>query len=74
MKRRTGRIQLPFERIVELADKVAASGDARFDLAGLALSRKSACYRCKDGTVTVSLIWAGENSLRVSYTVRGVRP
>ena len=73
MRRKTGRIPFEFERISTLAADLVASGDVLIDVGGMELSRKSACYRRKDGSLTICLIWKGAGSLRVTYTLRGVR-
>ncbi|HOT82290.1 MAG TPA: hypothetical protein PLQ12_03190, partial [Candidatus Defluviicoccus seviourii] len=65
MRRKVGRLRVPFEKISEIAAAAVADGEIVFDVSAMDLSRKSACYRRKNGSLTVCLIWVGKGSTRV---------
>jgi hypothetical protein len=68
MKHRTGRVAVAFEELQRFA---AEEGEVLFS--GMELTRKSSVTRCRNGSLTVCLIYKGADGLRGTQTMRGVR-
>ena len=75
-KRRIGRLNVEFEKIEEFASKLERDDPSLFRvLADWELTRHSAVYRCKDGSLTICLVWHGkEPKATMTRTIRGVWP
>lgn len=67
-KRKTGRVDVAFENIEKFAAVVRAPV---FD--AFALTSRSSVWRCKDGSLTVSLRFKGEDGVTGTQTIRNVR-
>lgn len=69
---RTGRVKVDFDVIERFAAAWVADGGYHPKGDGWHLSRKSCLHRRKDGTYTLTLIWAAPNC-QIINTVRGLR-
>jgi hypothetical protein len=68
MKHRTGRVAVAFEELARFAEAERSPLFADMDL-----SRKSSVTRCKNGSLTVCLMFTRADGLRGTQTMRGVR-
>jgi hypothetical protein len=69
MKHRVGRVPVAFEELQRFA---AAAGSHRL-LTRMELTKKSSVTRCKNGLLTICLIYQGPDGSRGTHTIRGVK-
>ena len=71
-RRKIGRLNVKFDIIEQLASEIA--GDVLFLRPEIdwRLTKHSAIYACKDGSLTVCLVWHAPGTT-VTRTVRGIR-
>ncbi|WP_209335461.1 hypothetical protein [Tianweitania sediminis] len=74
-RRKVGRVKIAFEKLEQIAaDRIEQHPLFRMS-DGWTLSRKSSVTRCKDGSLTLSLIWkANGGKSQLMETIRGIRP
>lgn len=72
-RNKTGRVRVDFATIEKLASSVIQDEQLATLADDWRLTRHSAVYRCKDGSLTLCLVWHADN-MTMTRTIRGLRP